>query len=101
MEAQVLELPPLVASGLRSGFGLIQALTNASDQMKGPLRVEMDHMLSDIQVGSSIEDAFEGLRERVGSSDFDIVVTRPCEPPAPAERIRPSWSTPPETTSSR
>ncbi len=75
MEAQVLELLPLVASALRSGFGLVQALSNASEQMSGPLRVEMDHMLRDVQVGASIEDAFESLRERVGSSDFDIVVT--------------------------
>lgn len=75
MEKQVLELLPLVASGLRSGFGLIQALTAASDQMKGPLRVEVDHLLNDLQVGSSIEDAFEALRERVGSPAFDIVVT--------------------------
>lgn len=75
MEAQVLELLPLVASALRSGFGLVQALTNASDQMSGPLRVELDHMLRDVQVGASVEDAFEALRERVGSPDFDIVVT--------------------------
>ena len=46
MEAQVLGLLPLVASALRSGFGLVQALSNASEQMSGPLRVEMDHMLT-------------------------------------------------------
>lgn len=75
METQILELLPLVASGLRSGFGLVQAITTASDQMEGPLKVEMDRMLRDIAVGATIESAFEGLRDRVGSSDFEIVVT--------------------------
>lgn len=74
IESQVLELLPLVASGLRSGFGLVQALTTASDQMEGPLKVELDRMLRDIAVGSSVEAAFEALRERIGSPDFDIVV---------------------------
>ncbi|HJP41138.1 MAG TPA: type II secretion system F family protein [Dehalococcoidia bacterium] len=75
MEDQVMDLLPLVASGLRSGFGLVQALTTVSDQMEGPLKVEIDRMLRDIAIGASVEEAFDGLSGRVGSPEFDIVVT--------------------------
>jgi tight adherence protein B len=75
LEAQMVEMLQMVASGLRAGFGLIQAFEGAADQLPAPLSVELRRTLRDISVGSSVEDALEALNTRVGSSDFDIVIT--------------------------
>jgi tight adherence protein B len=37
--------------------------------------MEIRRTLRDISIGSSIEDALDALNQRVGSSDFDIVLT--------------------------
>lgn len=75
LEAQLIELLQMLASGLRAGFGLIQALEASADQLPAPLSVEIRRTLRDISMGSSVEAAFGALNERVGSPDFDIVIT--------------------------
>lgn len=75
LEAQLIELLQMLASGLRAGFGLIQALEASADQLPSPLSVEIRRTLRDISMGSSVEAAFGALNDRVGSSDFDIVIT--------------------------
>lgn len=75
LESQLVELLSLVASGLRAGFGFIQALDQSAQQLPPPLSVEIRRTLRDISVGASVEQALQNLNERVGSSDFDIVIT--------------------------
>jgi tight adherence protein B len=75
LEAQLVELLQMMASGLRAGFGLIQAMEGSAEQLPEPLSLEVRRTLRDISIGSSVEDALEGLNKRVGSSDFDIVIT--------------------------
>lgn len=75
LEAQMVEMLQMVASGLRAGFGLTQALETSAEQLPDPLSVELRRTLRDISVGSSMEDALEALNARVGSADFDIVIT--------------------------
>lgn len=75
LESQMVEMLQMIASGLRAGFGLIQAMEAAGEQLPAPLSVEIRRTLRDIAMGSSIEQALTALNERVGSSDFDIVVT--------------------------
>jgi tight adherence protein B len=75
MESQLVELLQMLSSGLRAGFGLIQALDGAQEQLQPPLQTEMRRTLRDISVGSSMETALQALNDRVGSSDFDIVIT--------------------------
>lgn len=75
LESQLVELLSLVASGLRAGFGFIQALDHSAQQLPPPLSLEIRRTLRDIAVGASVEQALQNLNERVGSSDFDIVIT--------------------------
>jgi tight adherence protein B len=75
LEAQLVELLSMVASGLRAGFGLIQALESSAEQLPSPLSVEIRRTLRDIAMGASIEQALGSLNDRAGSSDFDIVIT--------------------------
>jgi tight adherence protein B len=75
MEAQMVELLQMLSSGLRAGFGLLQALEAAGEQTQAPLQTEIRRTLRDTAMGASVEQALSSLNERVGSADFDIVIT--------------------------
>ncbi|MEX0781449.1 MAG: type II secretion system F family protein [Dehalococcoidia bacterium] len=75
MEGQLAELLQMLASGLRAGFGLVQAMEQAADQMPAPISVEMRRAMRDMAMGASVEQALGALDDRVGSKDFDIVIT--------------------------
>lgn len=75
LEHQLVELLQMMSSGLRAGFGFIQAMESASAQIPDPLQTEVRRTLRDISVGATVEQALDGLNTRVDSSDFDIVIT--------------------------
>jgi tight adherence protein B len=75
MEAQLVELMQMLSSGMRAGFGLLQALESAGEQTPAPLQTEIRRTLRDTAMGASVEQALTSLNERVGSPDFDIVIT--------------------------
>ena len=75
MESQLVELIQMLSSGLRAGFGLLQAMEAASEQISAPLSVEIRRTLRDTAMGASVDQALTALNERVGSPDFDIVIT--------------------------
>ena len=65
----------MVSSSLRAGFGLLQALDLAAEQLQPPMSTELHRLLRDTRMGASIEKALENLRERVGSYDLDVIIT--------------------------
>jgi tight adherence protein B len=65
----------MVSSSLRAGFGLMQALDLAAEQLQPPMSTELHRLQRDTRMGASIEEALENLRERVGSYDLDVIVT--------------------------
>lgn len=75
LEAQLVEMLPMIASGLRAGFGLQQAMESTAEQIPAPLNTELRRALRDIAMGASIESALSALNTRVGSPDFDIAIT--------------------------
>ncbi len=72
---QLVEALSLVSNALRSGFGFLQSMDLAAEQLKDPLALEFKRTINDINIGSSFEDALLALNERVHSKDLDIVVT--------------------------
>jgi tight adherence protein B len=75
LEHQMVEMLQMLASGLRAGFGLLQALESSADQLPDPLSIEIRRTLRDTAMGASVEQALTALNQRVGSPDFDIVIT--------------------------
>ncbi|MEP6870820.1 MAG: type II secretion system F family protein [Anaerolineaceae bacterium] len=75
LESQMVEMLQMLASGLRAGFGLVQALEAAADQVPAPLSIEIRRTLRDTAMGASVEGALQALNDRIGSPDFDIVIT--------------------------
>ena len=64
-----------IANSLKSGFGMMQALSAASEQMKHPIATELGTTVHETNVGSSMEEAFRNLSERCENYDIDLVVT--------------------------
>lgn len=75
LESQLVELLQMISSGLRAGFGLMQAMEAAGNQLIDPISVEVRRTMRDIAVGASVEQALEALNKRVGSADFDIAIS--------------------------
>ena len=75
LETQLPEALTFIANSLKAGFGLLQAMSMAADQLAHPISTELGRTVHETNVGSAMEEAFVGLRERCQSYDMDLVVT--------------------------
>jgi tight adherence protein B len=75
LNAQLPEALMIISNALKAGFGLLQALSNASDNLSHPISTELGRTIHEMNIGSSAEEAMLALSERAGSYDLDIVVT--------------------------
>lgn len=75
LEAQLPEALTMVANSLRAGFGLLQALSLASEQLEHPISTELAQTVQETNIGSSVEEAFQALTDRNENYDLDLVVT--------------------------
>lgn len=64
-----------VANALRAGYSFQQAMSVIANEMEPPISEEFAVVTNDIARGLPLKDALERMNERVGSSDFDLVVT--------------------------
>jgi len=71
---QLPDLLQTLAGGLRAGQTFIQTLDSAAQELGDPFRGELLRALRELELGVSVEAAFEGLRERIADDDFDLVV---------------------------
>jgi Flp pilus assembly protein TadB/Mg-chelatase subunit ChlD len=64
----------LVASSLRSGFSLAQALDGVVREGMEPIAGELNRALGQARLGMPLEDALDGISDRMASTDFSWVV---------------------------
>lgn len=72
---QMVEMLQLISNALRSGFAFTQAVEMAAKQLGPPLQDELQHFLRDTNLGARLDDALNGLVERTGSVDMEMLVT--------------------------
>lgn len=75
IERELVEMCELMSSMLQSGFGYLQALNTAAEQVEEPLAGELVRMRDAIRVGAGVDESLEQLNERLASRDFDMVTT--------------------------
>jgi len=75
LEEQLPETLTMLANSLRAGFGLLQSVNLAVEQLAHPISTELAQTVHETNVGSSIDQAFLDLSERCNSYDLDLVVT--------------------------
>ncbi|MHB9106402.1 MAG: type II secretion system F family protein [Armatimonadota bacterium] len=74
-ENQLPDALMLVASSLRSGYGLQRAIQAIRDEMRPPISVEFAKVLDETNVGLGMPEALHNLLQRVPLPDLDIAVT--------------------------
>jgi tight adherence protein B len=75
LNAQLPEALTMISNSLKAGFGLLQALSVASEQLSHPISTEFARTIHEMNIGSGAEEALQALSERADSYDLDIVVT--------------------------
>lgn len=75
IERQLIELAPMLASGLRAGFGLQQAMELAARQLEPPIADELNLLINDVNLGATMEAALQDLGRRAGCPDLDMLTT--------------------------
>jgi tight adherence protein B len=75
LNSQLPEALTMISNSLKAGFGLLQALNVASEQLAHPISTELGRTIHEMNVGSGAEEALLALSERAGSYDLDIVIT--------------------------
>ncbi len=63
----------VMATSLRSGFGIMEAVNTVSREMDDPLAGEFGQIIDQARVGGSFEAGVEAMVERVDSADLKIV----------------------------
>lgn len=75
LERQLPDALMLIASTLRSGYGILRAIQAVRDEMAPPISVEFSKTLDETNVGVPTPEALLHLSRRVPLPDVDIAVT--------------------------
>ena len=73
LEAQLVPGIQTLASGVRAGLNLVQAMGLVAEEGAIPLRQEFRHLLREYEFGMSLEDAMDNSADRIGSGDFTLL----------------------------
>ncbi|MFC6703973.1 type II secretion system F family protein [Flexivirga alba] len=73
-EKQLPQLLTLVATSLRSGFGLPQALEGVTRDAAEPAAKELSRALAQVRIGSDIADALDEVSARMGTESLHMAV---------------------------
>jgi tight adherence protein B len=74
IEEQLLDLVTSLASSMRSGRSLEQALTSAADEIRSPLGPTLRELVDTVALGVPLDDALERWSTRLGSDEARLVV---------------------------
>ena len=64
-----------ISNALRAGYSFQQTIEVIAKEMEPPIGDEFSRMNQDVMMGVPLEEALENANKRVGSSDFELVVT--------------------------
>jgi tight adherence protein B len=64
----------LLAGSLRAGYGLVQAIDTVVKEADDPTSTEFARVLTETRLGMPIDEALEGMAQRLDSDDFHWVV---------------------------
>jgi tight adherence protein B len=65
---------PLIASSLRAGFGLLQAVDAVARESESPTADEFRRVVTEAHLGRDLSDSLAALADRVRNEDFSWVV---------------------------
>ncbi|MFR3998792.1 MAG: type II secretion system F family protein [Paratractidigestivibacter faecalis] len=66
---------PLIASNLRAGSSVAQAIGPVAENMSDPIKSEFRRLTSDIRAGTPVPEALDKVADRTGSRDLRLFAT--------------------------
>jgi tight adherence protein B len=72
---QLPEATTMISNALRAGFAFQHGVQMVSEQMEPPIADEFVRMVVDLNVGSSVEEALQGLLSRCDTEEMNLLVT--------------------------
>ena len=72
-ENQLAETLDLIVGSLRAGQGLVQAVESSSYEQTDPMRSELRRIVTQVNMGISVNDAMEMLTARFASRDVQLL----------------------------
>lgn len=72
---QLGDMLQMVSNAMRAGFSFLQAFELIAREMDAPIGREVQKVVSEINVGATMDTALENMQKRVQSADFELVVT--------------------------
>ena len=63
----------MMSNAIKSGFTFQQAMDIVAKEIKGPISEEFTRALNEVQLGVTLEEALEGICQRVKDDDFEMV----------------------------
>lgn len=72
--SQLVDALNILSSSLKAGFSLFQAIEALVEEMPAPLSQEFGLILKQNKMGIPLERSFEELRERMPSSEIDLII---------------------------
>lgn len=73
--AQLPDAIVLMANSLRAGYSFLQSMETVSQQVQLPMSVEFRRVVREVNLGLTMEEALDGMAQRVPSDDLDMVIT--------------------------
>lgn len=74
-EEQLGQAMPLIASNLRAGSSVAQAIGPVAENMSDPIKSEFRRLASDIRAGTPVLEALDKVADRTGSRDLRLFAT--------------------------
>lgn len=75
IDSQLVDALVLISNSLKSGYSFLQGMELVGEEAPYPISNEFKRMLRETNLGYPLEQALDGLAERVPSEDLDLVVT--------------------------
>ncbi len=75
IDNQLVDALILISNSLKSGYSFLQGMELVGEEAPNPIAGEFRRMLRETNLGYPLEQALDGLAERVPSEDLDLVVT--------------------------
>lgn len=72
---QLGDMLTMVANALRAGFSFMQAFELIAREMDAPIGREVQQVVTEVNLGATLEASLLNMQKRVESPDFELVVT--------------------------
>jgi tight adherence protein B len=75
IDSQLVDALILISNSLKSGYSFLQGMELVAEEAPHPISSEFRRMLRETNLGYPLEQALDGMAERVPSEDLDLVIT--------------------------